>query len=175
VRKNNSNSMKGNCSMKKLAMMMGISMLVALTAACNVTYKPIMAEEGLGLEAHAKRGDEKEHRIVEAAGLRILRQLDGGDFGGVWDASSPLMRQSLDRATFTNVLEKDKVFMGKAVGRQLIFSGFVDGSSGGVSGRHAVLIYQTEFRGTSYEEKVLMALDSKGTWIPAGYFYKPEE
>jgi len=146
--------------------------IASLMAACTIQVAPAQVTESLNLETLAKPGKSEEHRAAEVAALRTLEIVDAERFAEVWDAGAPALKKTVARHYFVDSVGAFRKQLGKPLNRTLAFSGFVDGITEEFPERHAVIVYRTEFRARTYEEKVVMAIDANGTWIPAGYFYK---
>ena len=118
-------------------------------------------------------GEPSEHRAAEAAALAVLRDMDDDRFDKVWSEASPKMHDSTNGRVFKSVVGGLRKSAGTPGVRKLARSGFTEKMPDAPPGRYAVVIYETEFDGNSYEERAVLVRDNRRRWRLAGYAFDP--
>lgn len=111
------------------------------------------------------------------AALRLVRVIERGDIGTLWDAASALVRMSLSRADFIASLTAQRRALGWGTERRWT-AVRIDRARAGSSlppGTYAVLEFSTRLGedGLRYREQVTLRYEDDGVWRLAGYQARP--
>ncbi|MGY3040311.1 hypothetical protein ACVWWQ_001934 [Rhodanobacter sp. TND4EL1] len=115
---------------------------------------------------------EKQNTQMTQASLRIAQMVDQGQFGQVWDQSSSVTRQIIQRADFVQSVGADRARLGIASGRKLQSITRTASKGGKVpAGLYVNVSYATHFAKAQKPVRELISfhLDSDKVWRVAGY------
>ncbi len=140
--------------------------LLPMLAGCNIRFSTTPDESLPPIEP----GTEVQQREAFEAARSIVKALDRGEFGAVWEASSRQLKDTAGKTVFTTLMSTTRKSLGKPAPRGAPRGGFTSKvDAQGPEGEYAVLWVDTDFGGKTVTEKVVMVKES-GQWKLAGYF-----
>lgn len=140
--------------------------LLPFFAGCNIRFSTTPDEALPPIEPGTK---DQQREAFEAA-RSIVKAMDRGEFGAVWEASSRQLKDTAGKTVFTTLMSSTRKKLGTPSPRGAPRGGFTSRiDPGGPVGEYAVLWVDTDFSGKTVTEKVVMVKES-GQWRLAGYF-----
>ena len=112
------------------------------------------------------------------AALRLVRVIEQGDIGALWDAASALVRTSVSREAFVASLTTQRRALGRGAGRRWSAIRIDRPRPGGTlpPGTYAMLEFSSRLGedGVSFRERVTLCLEDDGVWRLTGYQAQPD-
>jgi hypothetical protein len=133
-----------------------------------------LAAVGLALLAvSALRAEEASEKAADAAALKWLSIVDGGNYGESWKLGAALFRKAVTAEQWEAALRASRGAYGSLVSRKLKGSEYRTSLPGAPDGEYVVLQYDSSFEHKkSAVETVTPMKDTDGVWRVSGYFIK---
>ena len=111
--------------------------------------------------------------IAARVGIEVwLGLLDDGQFDKSWDNAASIVRKTVTREQWVNVLSQHRPALGKVVSRVLKDTRASTSLPGAPNGQYVTAQYDTTFEHKKGVETITSMLDESGEWKVAGYFFK---
>ncbi len=105
--------------------------------------------------------------------LAWLEVVDGGDYGGGWDAAAGLVQDSTPKEQFSQAVGTLRGSFGAVQSRTFAKAEYSKVLPGAPDGEYVVIQYNTVFENKAEAvETITPMLDWDGTWKVSGYFVK---
>ncbi len=114
---------------------------------------------------------ETTQRAV-SVGEKWLTFLDEGNAGEAWDAASDLLKSSVSRVKWADVVKQTRSPLGSVTTRVLGQVQQTTELPGAPNGNYIVAQFETSLTTGRYIETLILAFELD-EWKPAGYFIKP--
>ncbi len=141
-----------------------------LKAPKTAVAAPAPAAPAAAAPAAAAPGDaqkEEAGRLVAAGWLTLL---DRKDWGGAWDRSASLFRQSVPLATWMDGIPKTREPLGALVERQAAETAYKTTLPGRPDGEYVTTLFVSKFANKAEAvETVTTVRESDGKWRVTGY------
>ncbi|WP_061133699.1 DUF4019 domain-containing protein [Caballeronia fortuita] len=143
--------------------------LVSTGIACQAQVQP--AAQSLTKEQQAAL-DKQDRDIAQVASV-VIRMIDQGKAGEVWDQASPIAKQIISRDDFMKKVTRDRAPLG-APGLRMPMGAkhyHYDGTGNMPAGAYINILFDTQFNQVSQSsrEMVTFILDADKVWRFVGY------
>ena len=133
-------------------------------------------------DAEAVKEDELptfdgDHAMAKTDALRAslswLEVVDGGDYGGGWDAAAGLVQDVTSKEAFSEQVGGLRGSFGAVKSRTFASAAYAKQLPGAPDGEYVVIQYNTVFENKAQAvETITPMLDWDGTWKVSGYYVK---
>lgn len=121
-------------------------------------------------QAHAQQQPSLDSAIATAT--RWAAQADAGQTDAMWQASSPVMQKSVNKADWGKYLDGVKKQLGATQGRDWVQVGRVENPQGLPAGEYINVVFVAKHANAPALETVSMT-QSGSSWVPVGYIVRP--
>jgi hypothetical protein len=137
---------------------------VLLLGGCSVSFN-----NGAANEATSTPGTAAQQKVVTAAAVAFLKQLDAGLVENTWATASSVLRSATSQDTWVTGIGAFRSTVGAFKSRKLKGIGFTNTVSGAPAGEYAAVAFDSAFSNATVEEKVVIRKEN-GQWRVVGYF-----
>jgi len=136
--------------------------------------KQIIALMGVGLLALAIAGCSKDKTTAaRGAATDWLKLVDSGNYSQSWDEAAGVMKTSVAKEQWQEILNQNRAPLGTLVSRKLTSAEFTENLPGAPAGQYVVLTYASSFEHKSSAiETAAPTLDKDGRWRISVYYIK---
>jgi hypothetical protein len=131
----------------------------------------------LGLCLHAEAisetwapGTAKDAAAVSARSQEILRLMDAGNLGKVWEDGSQTLQKMTTKLVFVAAIKAFRSHVGEVRHRPTPTIVFTRDMANAPAGHYAALLHDTVFKNATLEESVVL-VEQDGQWRLSGYFF----
>ncbi len=120
--------------------------------------------------AHAQQLPSLDSAVAVAT--RWAGQADASQADAMWQASSPIMQKSVNKADWGKYLDGVKKQLGATQGRDWVQLGRVENPQGLPAGNYINVVFVARHANAPAVETVSLA-QSGSSWVPVGYVVRP--
>jgi Protein of unknown function (DUF4019) len=136
--------------------------------------KQIVSLVGVGLLALAMAGCSSDKTTAaKGAAADWLKLVDSGNYAQSWDQAAVVMKNSVAKEQWQQILSQNRAPLGTLVSRKLTSAEYKEDLPGAPAGQYVVLTYASSFEHkNSAIETATPTLDKDGRWRISVYYIK---
>jgi hypothetical protein len=136
--------------------------------------KQILCLLGIGVLAVWTTGCSQGRKAAaQGAASEWLKLVDSGNYAQSWDAAANLMKSSVAKEQWQQILNANRAPLGSLISRKLTSAEYKEDLPGAPSGEYVVLRYESSFQNrNAVIETAAPTLDKDGTWRVSLYYIK---
>jgi len=120
--------------------------------------------------APAARAADPDSAPAIQAMIGWIHQIDAGQYGESWDASSTLFRGTISRQKWIEALDGTRKPLGPMTSRHIESADYRRSLPGAPDGEYFVIRFGATFERKESAVETVTAMKDKGAWKAAGYF-----